>query len=259
MTIGSVKPFQAEGPAAVVPTRANGETADFAAVARAVAAGNLDAARTALAATPANLAAAGTLAGTLAEGNLAAARLALAQLGTNPFAPGGAVAKEHAGTKAQGPDTRPVPISSPGVNPGNGVPPSYLPPPTSGVPNAGFVPPPPTGNTIAGGTVGNAGGLPAGFMVADVGATIAAAPGPASAGAGIGGPMAQSANGASYSVADILLALATGNAGGIPPDLINRYGPGGALYDPAAIMDAYRNSALGHAQMAQEAWIGKPA
>jgi len=60
-------------------------------------------------------------------------------------------------------------------------------------------------------------------------------------------------------VAAVLRALATGNAGNIPADVINRYGPGGALYDPAAIMDAYRASPLGQAQMAATAWIGKPA
>jgi hypothetical protein len=57
----------------------------------------------------------------------------------------------------------------------------------------------------------------------------------------------------------VLLALATGNANGLPAEIINLYGPGGARYDPAAIMDAYRSSAIGHAQMAALAWIGKPA
>lgn len=60
-------------------------------------------------------------------------------------------------------------------------------------------------------------------------------------------------------VAAVLLAIATGNAGSIPADVINRYGPGGELYDPAAIMDAYRASSLGHAQIAATAWIGKTA
>ena len=59
-------------------------------------------------------------------------------------------------------------------------------------------------------------------------------------------------------VAAVLRALATGNAGSIPADVINRYGPGGELYDPAAIMDAYRSSSLGQSQMAATAWIGKP-
>jgi hypothetical protein len=59
-------------------------------------------------------------------------------------------------------------------------------------------------------------------------------------------------------VAAVLRALATGNAGSIPAEVINRYGPGGELYDPAAIMDAYRSSALGQSQMAATAWIGKP-
>jgi len=59
-------------------------------------------------------------------------------------------------------------------------------------------------------------------------------------------------------VAAVLRALATGNAGTIPADVINRYGPGGELYDPAAIMDAYRASSLGQSQMAATAWIGKP-
>jgi hypothetical protein len=60
-------------------------------------------------------------------------------------------------------------------------------------------------------------------------------------------------------VHQVLLALATGNANGLPAEIINLYGPGGARYDPAAIMDAYRSSAIGHAQMAALAWIGKPA
>jgi hypothetical protein len=68
-----------------------------------------------------------------------------------------------------------------------------------------------------------------------------------------------SANGNTYQVADVLLALATGNAGSIPADVINLYGPGGAQYDPAAIMDAYRNSSLGQAQIAALSWIGRPA
>ena len=59
-------------------------------------------------------------------------------------------------------------------------------------------------------------------------------------------------------VAAVLRALATGNAGSIPAEVINRYGPGGELYDPAAIMDAYRSSSLGQSQMAATAWIGKP-
>ena len=59
-------------------------------------------------------------------------------------------------------------------------------------------------------------------------------------------------------VAAVLRALATGNAGSIPADVINRYGPGGELYDPAAIMEAYRSSSLGQSQMAATAWIGKP-
>lgn len=59
-------------------------------------------------------------------------------------------------------------------------------------------------------------------------------------------------------LAAVLRALATGNAGSIPADVINRYGPGGELYDPAAIMDAYRSSSLGQSQMAATAWIGKP-
>jgi hypothetical protein len=60
-------------------------------------------------------------------------------------------------------------------------------------------------------------------------------------------------------VHQVLLALATGNANGIPAEIINLYGPGGLRYDPAAIMDAYRSSAIGQAQMAGLAWIGKPA
>ena len=55
-----------------------------------------------------------------------------------------------------------------------------------------------------------------------------------------------------------MLALATGNAGSIPADVINLYGPGGARYDPAAIMDAYRNSDIGKTQMAALSWIGRP-
>ena len=47
--------------------------------------------------------------------------------------------------------------------------------------------------------------------------------------------------------------------GDIPAEVINLYGPGGARYDPAAIMEAYRASAIGQAQMAATAWIGKPA
>jgi hypothetical protein len=57
----------------------------------------------------------------------------------------------------------------------------------------------------------------------------------------------------------VMLALATGNAGSIPASIINLYGPGGALYDPAAIMDAYRNSTLGQAQMAALSWISRTA
>jgi len=64
---------------------------------------------------------------------------------------------------------------------------------------------------------------------------------------------------ADVDVHQVLLALATGNAGSLPADVINLYGPGGARYDPAAIMEAYRASAIGQAQMAATAWIGKVA
>jgi len=251
MTIGSVKPSPAEAPAAAVPAREPGDGGDFAAVARAIAAGNLDAARAALPSSPAATATApaGTLAGTLADGNLAAARLALAQLGTDPYTSSAPVADRHD-----------APRFAP-ANPGNGAP--YMPPATPYVPGTGYVAPPPTDATIAHdpGAAGRvAGQLPAGFMIADVGATMAsAAPVAPRTTSQTAGPTAQSANGGSYDVTDILLALATGNAGGIPPDLINRYGPGGALYDPAAIMDAYRSSTIGQAQMARNSWIGKPA
>lgn len=63
---------------------------------------------------------------------------------------------------------------------------------------------------------------------------------------------------ASVDVHAVMVALATGNAGGIAADVINLYGPGGARYDPAAIMEAYRASALGQSQMADLSWIGKP-
>lgn len=73
------------------------------------------------------------------------------------------------------------------------------------------------------------------------------------------GDAASKAQPADVDVHQVLLALATGNAGSLPADVINLYGPGGARYDPAAIMDAYRASAIGQAQMAAEAWIGKLA
>jgi hypothetical protein len=93
-------------------------------------------------------------------------------------------------------------------------------------------------------------------VVADVGSAPAQGAGNSTAKIVDAASVAQPA---AIDVHQVLLALATGNAGNLPADVINLYGPGGARYDPAAIMEAYRASALGQAQMAAMAWIGKPA
>ena len=230
MSIGSVKPFLLEPATQPGDRRSTAEAGDFAAVARSVAAGDLDAARRALTGTGTASASptAATLSQSLAEGNLASARLALVQLGvaaelfhdastvsprkaatpspTGPTATGVASALSSAAKVAPATSGRPTPATSAASSSTGSA--------TTGAPNAAMV-------------------------VADVGAAAT--------------------SGGAYSVADIMLALATGNAGSIPADVINLYGPGGARYDPAAIMDAYRNSDIGKAQMAMFAWMAKPA
>jgi hypothetical protein len=77
---------------------------------------------------------------------------------------------------------------------------------------------------------------------------------------GDGDPASTSALPQGVNESQVMLALATGNAGDIPASVINLYGPGGARYNPDAIMRAYRTSAIGEAQIAANlAWIGKPA
>jgi hypothetical protein len=244
MSVESVKPFGRESGMPAVAPRQQPETGEFAAVARSVAEGNIEAARAALAASPAALSRDATLAGALADGNLAAARLALSRLGAATVPPAGTVASAKPAAAppafAHGDQTRYVPPATAGGG-------KVAPPPSSKLAQAVGLPP--VAATPA------SVGLAPGLVVADVGATLARPtidPPPGT------GATATSSNGTSYKVSDILVALATGNAGSIPADLINRYGPGGALYDPAAIMDAYRSSALGQAQMAQASWIGRP-
>jgi hypothetical protein len=230
MTIASVKPHLLDAPVPAGGTRASLPAGDFAAVARSVAAGDLEGARAALGASGAGMPIANTLAQSLAGGNLAAARLALAQLGTDAFVP------------------RDV---APG-RPSEGLP--FVTPPSASIPGAPGGTIPGTDTKVASpGPVAAPPALPPGLCVMDVGAGL-----PAGEVLLSGGGKVTSSGGGSYSVADVMLALATGNAGSIPADVINLYGPGGALYDPAAIMDAYRDSDIGKAQMAALSWIGKP-
>jgi len=242
MSIASLKPFISEPPAQGAVTRASVDAGDFAAVARDLAAGDLTAARSALAvAQGSNAGATATLAQTLAAGNLAAARLALAQLGTDPY---GHVANATTGrdasalrarSDAQGHEARvggSASVASPVMS-------ANPPRAQSGVATAKSAGAAQSAAVAASAVITSAGQHGATTMIADAGS--------------IAGSSTDS-----YSVADIMLALATGNAGSIPASVINLYGPGGARYDPAAIMDAYRSSAIGKAQMAMLAWIGKP-
>ena len=245
MTIARVNPILTDVPSQGTPRSSTETGADFAAVARSVAAGDLEAARKALASAGAPRSIpAQTLAQTLADGNLAAARFALAQLG--------APAAGTAATAGAGPDVTlgpPLPVPGPDVTLG---PP--LPVAGPGIPGAPGPVVPPQKNRIATAVEPPVSASANGMVVADVGATL----GTSATSASPSGATVTSANGTTYAVSDVLVALALGNAGSIPADVINLYGPGGAKYDPAAIMDAYRNSALGQAQMAALAWIGRP-
>ena len=230
MSIPSVKPIVLEPAAATGgSSRPGGEPGDFAAIARSVAAGDLVAARAALAGSTA--ATNPALAQSLDAGNLAAARLALAQLGADAFARGaGRTTLPHDALPRYVPPYVPaVPVAAAGA-----------PDPAEAKATAAGHPPKPVITATS---------------VVDVGAE------PAIAGGAVvdDGAKVTSISGQSYSVADVLLALATGNAGSIPADVINLYGPGGARYDPAAIMDAYRQSDIGKAQMAALSWVGRPA
>jgi len=243
MSIERLKPFASEPPAKEAMTRGSAEAGDFAAVARDLAAGDLTAARAALStAKGSNAGATATLAQSLAAGNLAAARLALAQLGADPSG--------HLAHAATGRDAAALPVPSDRQD--HGAPQRSAPPlPGSFASSASLtrvkaldatakIAAATRSAAVGGSAVTATAGQHGTTMIADAG-TLAG-----------GGA-------ASYSVADVMLALATGNAGSIPADVINLYGPGGARYDPAAIMDAYRNSDIGRAQMAMFAWMTRQA
>ena len=229
MSIGGVKPVLLDTSTQGGGQRASAEAADFAAVARRIAEGDLEAARTALRAAQDGSATAATLAQSLDAGNLAAARLALSQLGVDPYAGGASNARALA---------QPVQASAPAAGGPVVVPDRATLPPGADTKIAANAPPAaPQGQGV----------------VADVGSVVNGGS------SGVAGATVTAANGATYRVADVMLALATGNAGTIPADVINLYGPGGARYDPAAIMDAYRSSDIGKAQMAHFAWMTRPA
>jgi len=234
--IASVKTILPDHSSHASARPAAAETGDFAAVARSVAAGDIETARSAMAATASSAGAADTLAQTLAAGNLAAARLALCQLGADPYAAPARTEAAPRDAATAPPAATPVPSAAPlGTD--------------TKIAAAG------PGSAAANVTVPAHGAT---MVVADVG-TLADGGETGTAAAGAEAGTIVSGAGGSYRVADVMLALATGNAGSIPADVINLYGPGGARYDPAAIMDAYRGSDIGKAQMAMFAWMSRPA
>jgi len=230
MSIRSVNTVEHPLPATTAPAR-SGNGPDFAALAASLARGDLGSARAAVATSAASASsvapmdqqgADGALHASVFEGNFAAARvmLALHEALARHAAPTTRIAD------ATDTDKRVRNDADTGSAPASATPPA----PAALAPALAPVAAPALAPVAAHGRAAN---------IVDVGATSDVK--------------------ADVDVGAVLLALATGNAGNIPAEVINRYGPGGELYDPAAIMDAYRASALGRAQMASMAWIGKPA